>query len=67
LPSFNSADKEVEVVNKVRSLGQMIRNDLCDDGDILSVLRIECTNKHTGAQTSYVTDDVKIALFRQSS
>ena len=64
-PSFSLSGQTLEVVNKFKYLGHVIRDDLCDDDDV----QRQCGKLYGQANMlarkfHMCTDDVKIALFK---
>ncbi len=64
-PSFFMADRELNVVDKLKYLGHIIRDDLCDDDDIQRQYCKLYAQANMLVRKFYMcTDDVKIALFK---
>ncbi len=64
-PSFLLSDRSLDVVKRVRYLGHIINEDLCDDDDI----QRQCCKLYAQANMlarrfHMCTDDVKVSLFR---
>ena len=64
-PSFLLADKVLNVVDKVRYLGHIIRDDLSDDDDVQrQYCKLYAQANMLSRKFHMCTDDVKIALFK---
>ena len=64
-PSFLLSDKVLNVVDKVRYLGHIIRDDLSDDDDIQrQYCKLYAQANMLGRKFHMCTDDVKISLFK---
>ena len=64
-PSFYLANKVLSVVDRVRYLGHIIRDDLCDDDDIQrQYCKLYAQANMLSRKFYMCTDDVKIALFK---
>ena len=64
-PSFLLAEKVLNVVDKVRYLGHIIRDDLSDDDDVKrQYCKLYAQANMLSRKFHMCTDDVKIALFK---
>ena len=64
-PLFLLSDRTLEVVKKVRYLGHIITDDLCDDDDV----QRQCCKLYAQANMlarkfHMCTEDVKVSIFR---
>ena len=64
-PTFFLSDRPLEVVKKVRYLGHIITDDLCDDDDLQrQSCKLYAQANMLARKFHMCTDDVKISLFR---
>ena len=62
-PSFLLSDRTLEVVKKVRYLGHIITDDLCDDDDVQRC-KLYAQANMLARKFHMCTDEVKVSLFR---